>query len=151
MDLVRDRLAIRREVARPELIDLTHLDWRFGDPDSPAIAVISHSPGVGIPLTRRLRVEFAVGGLKVAPMPELVCEPGYHFDGSQGTPTGGSSTPQVQHLAQMAGVVVVLALDDQLNDATYDSIAPQHATTIKAYRGRGSSAGWRHHARINDS
>ena len=85
-----------REVARPELIDLTHLDWRFGDPDSPAIAVISHSPGVGIPLTRRLRVEFAVGGLKVAPMPELVCEPGYHFDGSQGTPTGGSSTPQVQ-------------------------------------------------------
>jgi Subtilase family len=88
------------QVHPPKLIDLTVLDWLFKNPDSPAIAVMHHAPGIGIPLTRQLQVEFMVGSSYFHPLPELICEPGQPFHGTHSAGGGSTSSPQV-HLDTM--------------------------------------------------
>lgn len=89
-------------VEAPRLIDLVGLDRSFADPHSPAIAVIRHPKGIGIPLTRQLQVEFLVGDGDGggSPLAQLVCEPGYSFWSTDGS-GGGGSNPQI-HLDSSA-------------------------------------------------
>jgi Subtilase family len=48
---------------------------------------------------------------------------------------GNDGPANSEYLAQMAGVVVAVALDDQGNDASYNSIPPNNADTKRAYGG----------------
>jgi hypothetical protein len=47
----------------------------------------------------------------------------------------GGAGSNSEYLAQMAGVVVAIALDDQGNDASYNSTPPSNAVTERAYGG----------------
>jgi hypothetical protein len=85
----------RFEVGRPRLLDLAEIDRNFRAPGSPAVAVVSHAPGVGIPFTRQLQVEFVAGSPHFPGLPELICEPSYLFSGTRGGAGGPNATPQV--------------------------------------------------------
>jgi hypothetical protein len=95
----------------PELIDLgtltdEELAQKFRAPDSPAVAVVKHTSGVGLPFTTQLQVELMVGSHErgMSAMPGLVCEPGYQFYGAQ-PGRGGQFQFAAGKLAQLTGSV----------------------------------------------
>lgn len=88
--------APRFNVERPQLLDLAVVDHHFEDPESPAVAVVHHAPGVGIPFTRQLQVELVVGSPHLTALPELICEPGFTLSGTHGGDGIQNGTPQVE-------------------------------------------------------
>lgn len=99
---------------RPRLLDLAELDERFNDAESPAVAIVEHQPGEGIPLTRHLQVELVVGNRQFGGMPELICEPGYPFAGTHGgAHAAGPPAPRVHlydpRIAYMEATLATLA------------------------------------------
>jgi hypothetical protein len=92
------------------LIDLSSLEPRFLTPDSPAVAVVEHSVGMGLPLTTQLQVELMVGSHErgMAAMPQVICEPGYQFYGAQAG-RGGQFQFASGKLTQLTGSVPAIA------------------------------------------